>query len=156
MARNTCKMANSYLFHFHFETEFMWTKFDPPTPWSGQKWAFYILSTLCHGTPCGLSTDLKTPLITYIVIENEWIRRSTVFEVPDKKVVFFLRKGVLFVGYFEAAFLRIYRFRLTWPKHFFFLFCQIIRELAWLDSGWLIVKSWYLQPYLNMVMFCSW
>ena len=30
---------------------------DSPTPSSGQKWAFYLLSTLCHVTPRGLSTD---------------------------------------------------------------------------------------------------
>ena len=31
--------------------------FDPQPPSSGQKWTFYILSTLCHVTPDGLYTD---------------------------------------------------------------------------------------------------
>jgi hypothetical protein len=47
-----------------------WTKFYPPPPSSGQKWTFYILSTLCHVTLCRLSTDPQTPLLSvHVVIE---------------------------------------------------------------------------------------
>ena len=43
--------------------------FDPLPPSSGQKWSFDVLSTLCHVTPCGLSTDPHPPLLVHIVIE---------------------------------------------------------------------------------------
>ena len=42
--------------------------FDPQ-PSSGQKWTIYILTTLCHVNPCGLSTDPNPPLLVHVVIE---------------------------------------------------------------------------------------
>ena len=41
--------------------------FHPPPPSSGQKWTFYILSTLCYVTHRRLSTD--PPFLVYVVIE---------------------------------------------------------------------------------------
>ena len=43
--------------------------FDPPTPSSGQKWTFYILSTVCNVTPLGISTDPHPPPLVHVVIE---------------------------------------------------------------------------------------
>ena len=37
------------------------TQFCPPTPFEWQKWTLYILSTLCHVTHRGLSTDPPPP-----------------------------------------------------------------------------------------------
>ena len=45
------------------------TQYGPPSPSSGQKRVLYTLSTLCHMTPCGLSTDPPLPLFVHVVIE---------------------------------------------------------------------------------------
>ena len=51
----------------------MWAKFipilTPPSPLRGQKLTFHLLSTLCHVSPCGLSTDPHRPLLVHVVIE---------------------------------------------------------------------------------------
>ena len=54
--------------------------FDPLPPSSGQKWMFYILSTLCHMAPCGLSADPQPPPLVHVVIECPLI----VFELNEK------------------------------------------------------------------------
>ena len=53
----------------------------PPPPSSGQKWMFYILSTLCHVTPCGLSADPQPPLLVHVVIECPLISYNTVLPI---------------------------------------------------------------------------
>ena len=54
------------------------SNFDPPSPSSGQKLSFYILSTLCHVTQHGISTD--PPLLiharSYWMIPNNKISQS--------------------------------------------------------------------------------
>ena len=44
-------------------------QFWPQPPSSGQKWTFYLLSTLCHVTQRGLSTYTHPPLLVHVVIE---------------------------------------------------------------------------------------
>ena len=43
--------------------------FDPLPPSSVQTWTFYILFTLCHMTPRGLSIDPLPPLLVDVLIE---------------------------------------------------------------------------------------
>ena len=44
-------------------------QFWPQPPSTGQKWTFYLLSTLCHVTQRGLSTYTHPPLLVHVVIE---------------------------------------------------------------------------------------
>ena len=53
----------------------------PQPPSSGQKWIFYILSTLCHVAPCGHSADPQPLLLVHIVIECPLISYNTVLPV---------------------------------------------------------------------------
>ena len=55
--------------------------FDPLPPSSGQKWMFYILSTLCHMAPCGLSADPQPPPLVHVVIECPLISYNTVLPI---------------------------------------------------------------------------
>ena len=48
--------------------------FDPPSPSSGKKWTFYILSNLCHVTHMDFFLTPLLPLFVHVVIEcPQWV-----------------------------------------------------------------------------------
>ena len=62
---------------------------DPPSPSSGQKWTFYILSILCQVTHRWISTH--PPLLVHVIIEwppdwlryRVWIRAEILIHIKD-------------------------------------------------------------------------